>query len=258
MTSNLLDITTFYDQLAPDYDQMTGFEARFVREGPPFKAVVEEHGIVTALDAGCGTGFHSLLLARLGVSVTAVDLSPVMLEKLSAHAAGEGLSIATVSASFQQLQPCLTTSFDGVFCMGNALAHLLTADDLRLALNNFSALLKPGGILVLQLLNFERILAQRPRILSVKTDGANVYTRYYEYEDSLIRFNMAKSTEGNEQPDDVITTTLRPAMWKELSLLLGETGFESIKCFGSIAMTEYAPATSQDLVVLASRKSGSG
>ncbi|MBM2840994.1 MAG: putative methyltransferase [Bacteroidetes bacterium] len=254
MPDNVLDIASFYDHLAPDYDQMTGFEGRFVREGPPFKALVENHGIGTALDAGCGTGFHSLLLARLGVTVTAVDLSEVMLEKLRVHADGEGLSIATVRSSFQELQRTLETSFDGLFCMGNALAHLLTVEDLRLALGNFSALLKPGGIFVFQVLNFERILAQRPRVLSVKTAGATVYTRYYEYVDPLIRFNITKSTERNVQPDEVITTILRPVLWKELSFMLGDAGFENVKCFGSISMTEYAPATSQDLLVLASKK----
>ncbi len=135
----------FYDTLASDYDRMTGFEGRFIREGPSFKAIAEDHGIAAALDAGCGTGFHSLLLARLGVNVTAVDLSEVMLERLRRHAQRENLSIATVRASFQELQQHLTTPFDGVFCMGNALAHLLTADDLRLALRNFFGLLKPGG-----------------------------------------------------------------------------------------------------------------
>ena len=254
MIGNASDIATFYDHLASDYDQMTGFEARFVRERPFFTTLVEDHRIKTALDAGCGTGFHSLLLARLGVKVTAVDLSEAMLEKLRGHAASEGMSIATARASFQELQQHLKTSFDGVFCMGNALAHLLTADDLRLALDNFSAFLRPGGILVFQVLNFERILVERPRVLSVKTDGATVYTRSYEYADPLIRFNIAKSTEGNAQPDEVITTMLRPVLWKDLSVMLAGAGFESVRCFGSISMTEYAPATSQDLFVLASRK----
>lgn len=249
-------VAEFYDRLAPDYDQMTGFEGRFIREGPSFKTLIEDYGIGTALDAGCGTGFHSLLLARLGVKVTAVDLSAVMLEKLHHHAQREGLSIATVRASFQKLQQQLQTSFDGVFCMGNALAHLLTADDLRLAILNFSSLLKPGGILFLQVLNFDRILAQRPRIISAKTDGATVYTRYYEYEDRFVRFNIAKSTEGKAKPDELITTTLRPVLWKELSVMVADAGIERVKCYGSISMTEYAPATSQDLVVLASRKAG--
>lgn len=253
MPDDLLDIASFYNYLAPDYDQMTGFEGRCVREGPAFKTLVESNGIGTVLDAGCGTGFHSLLLARLGVTVTAVDLSEAMLEGLRRHATESALSITTMRASFQELQSRLTTSFDGVFCMGNALAHLLTAEDLRLALGNFCALLNPNGILVLQILNFERILAERPRVLSVKRSGTIVYTRYYEYEGPLIRFNISKSAEGNEKPVEVLTTTLRPVLWTELSVMLEDLGFENAKCFGSISMTEYSPRTSQDLVVLASR-----
>jgi len=63
-TSAEQSVTKFYDTLAPEYDQMTGFESRFAREGPFFKTLIEDHGIGTSLDAGCGTGFHSLLLSR--------------------------------------------------------------------------------------------------------------------------------------------------------------------------------------------------
>ncbi len=51
------------------------------------------------LDCGAGTGFLSLLAARLGHSVTALDLSPGMLERLRARAAAEGLEIETVVGS---------------------------------------------------------------------------------------------------------------------------------------------------------------
>ena len=244
----------FYDTLAPDYDQMTGFESRFAREGPFFTRLIEERGIGSALDAGCGTGFHSFLLAQLGVAVTAVDLSVAMLDGLRRHAVERKLSIVTVQSSFQELPRHIKTVFDGVFCMGNSLAHLLSTDDLRLALDSFLTLLNPGGLLVLQLLNFERILLQRPRILSVKTGGDAVYTRYYEYADPLIRFNITKSTKDGTQPNETITTTLRPIVSNELSHMLGKVGFEHVRCFGSISLEEYAPATSQDLLVLASKK----
>lgn len=48
------------------------------------------------LDVGAGTGFLSLIAARLGHSVTALDLSPRMLEHLRRAAAVEGLEIEVV------------------------------------------------------------------------------------------------------------------------------------------------------------------
>ena len=50
------------------------------------------------LDAGAGTGFLSLLLAAQGYQVTAMDLSPGMLEMLRAKAARQGLEVEIVVA----------------------------------------------------------------------------------------------------------------------------------------------------------------
>jgi len=50
------------------------------------------------LDAGAGTGFLSLLLARQGYRVTAVDLSAAMLQILTSNAAARGPGIDTANA----------------------------------------------------------------------------------------------------------------------------------------------------------------
>lgn len=46
-----------------------------------------------ALDLACGRGASALHLARLGLRVSAWDLSPVAIRRLSAAAAGEGLRV---------------------------------------------------------------------------------------------------------------------------------------------------------------------
>lgn len=48
------------------------------------------------LDCGAGTGFLSLIAARLGHRVTALDLSPAMLDRLKTNADAAGLSVDTV------------------------------------------------------------------------------------------------------------------------------------------------------------------
>src|SRR5512134_2041007 len=96
-------VESFYDRLAADYDAMTTFEKRFVQEEPFFKLLVQRHRIASALDAGSGTGFHSIVLARLGVAVTAVDLSSRMLEELKKHALESGLNVRTVQTGFAEL-----------------------------------------------------------------------------------------------------------------------------------------------------------
>jgi len=246
-------VEEFYDRLAPDYDAMTTFEKRFIQEEPFFRLLVQRYRIGSALDAGCGTGFHSILLTRLGVSVTAVDISSRMLGELACHIAGLGLDIRTVQAHFVDLPARVTGPFDALFCMGNTLAHLLTKQDLRAALAAFVKLLTPGGILFVQVLNYDRILRTRPEIQSVKETDRGTFTRSYEYPGDTIRFTirMAPAARGVSSEERVQSVNLRPVLSTEFVSLLAETGFDDVHTFGSVAMEEYEPATSKDLVVLA-------
>lgn len=54
------------------------------------------------LDCGAGTGFLSLIAARLGHRVTAVDLSPRMLERLGDKAAAERLEVRVVAGPAEE------------------------------------------------------------------------------------------------------------------------------------------------------------
>jgi SAM-dependent methyltransferase len=245
----------FYDRLAPDYDAMTTFEKRFIQEEPFFRLLVQRYRIGSALDAGCGTGFHSILLARLGVRVTAVDLSSRMLGELAHHITGLDLDIQTMHAHFVDLPTRINGPFDALFCMGNTLAHLLTKQDLRAALKAFASLLGPGGVLFVQVLNFDRILRTHPDVQSVKETDRGTFTRSYEYPGDTIRFTIRKAPAGHGNNNDelVQSVNLRPVLSTEFVALLGETGFDDVQTFGSVAMEGYDPATSRDLVVLARR-----
>jgi SAM-dependent methyltransferase len=57
------------------------------------------------LDCGAGTGFLSLTAARLGHRVTALDLSPGMLQRLRAKAEAGGLDIQVVEGPAEQPPP---------------------------------------------------------------------------------------------------------------------------------------------------------
>lgn len=250
-------IAAFYDRLAPDYDAMTGFDKRFVQERPFFRLLVERKGIRTALDAGSGTGFHALLLAQLGVEVTAVDVSREMMDRLSAHARAMDLEVQPVLSTFQDLREYVHGPFDAVFCLGNSLPHLLTEDDLRRACENFHAVLRPGGMLFLQLLNYDRIMSSRTRVQSVKESGDATYVRMYDYEQAgdLILFNLLRlEKQGGEAGQTHLTVPLRALRSAGLTETLRRSGFADIRLFGGISMDAYDAASSRDLVVMSTRE----
>jgi len=99
------------------------------------------------LDAGCGSGFHSLLIARSlpGGGVVAVDISPEMLDRLGRNAAREGLSerIEVLLADGLRL-PLPDRSVDRA--ISAAVWHHL--DDPEGACRELARTLKPGGRVV--------------------------------------------------------------------------------------------------------------
>lgn len=242
----------FYDKLSESYDVMTGFTRRFIAERPFFNMMVQRYGIRSALDAGCGTGFHSILLGGLGVKVTAVDISRNMLNLLKGHARDAHTKIELVESSFLDLPDRLHRTFDAVFCLGNSLPHLLTQPELTQALRNFSAALNPGGLLLLQQLNYNRILAKKDRIQSVKEADGTTFVRFYEYHDQSIVFNILtlKKVNGALQ-QELESTVLRPITKDELLQAALSAGFRDVQVHGSIALDDYREYESKDLVVTA-------
>ncbi len=248
-------IAEFYDHLAPDYDQMTNFDARFVRERPFFRILLDHHRISSAIDAGCGTGFHSILLAELGVKVTAVDLSDEMLKRAKEHAAAKKLELSVLNSRLQDLGAHIKKPVDAIFCMGNTLSHLLEKEDVQETFRNFHAVTKTGGILFLQLLNYDRILKRRDRVQSVREAGGNTYVRFYDFHEKRIGFNLLRIEHRNGSlVHNLHTVPLRPWQSDQLVKMLREAGFSSIQLFGGVSMEEFVPASSADVVILAGKE----
>jgi 2-polyprenyl-3-methyl-5-hydroxy-6-metoxy-1,4-benzoquinol methylase len=185
-----------------------------------------------------------------------VDISQEMLHRLTSHAAELGVTIESVQSTFQELKTRVHKKFDAVFCLGNSLTHLLSIDELRQSLDNFAGLLHPQGILFLQNLNYDRIIAQRDRVQSVKETGATTFIRYYDYEKDVLRFNILKLERHDNTIDaNIKSIMLRPLLKDELLCALSETGFTDTKVFGSISMDEFDLRNSKDTVVLATKAS---
>jgi SAM-dependent methyltransferase len=254
-TSDVRSIEEFYDLLAPNYDSMTSFDKRFDLERPFFQALVDRFHVGSALDAGCGSGFHSVLLAQLGVDVMGVDVSSEMLNLAEEHARAHNVRLRTLQGSFENLGSLIKERFASVFVMGNSLSHLLSSAALKKALLNFATVLRPHGVLFIQVLNYERILARRELMLSEKQAGNKTFVRSYAYDNSGILFNILTREQKSVGAEETTQTIrLRPVLRVELVALLEHVGFDDIRLFGSVSQGAFDVDNSRDLVVLAIKK----
>ncbi len=114
-------------------------------EQPHVDSLLADLPITRALDAGAGTGRHSLRLARRGIHVSAIDQSPEVLAVAQQTASIEGLPIDFRIGRIDEELPLPAHSFDLVIC-----ALVLSHDvDLRQAVTEFHRVLVPGGYLLI-------------------------------------------------------------------------------------------------------------
>ena len=98
---------------------------------------------------GAGTGQYTVGLARRGYRVTAIDLSPELLDLASAQldAVGLAANVNLVVADARDLTSLADGDFDAALLMG-PLYHLVDEADRRLAIRQAWERMRPGGVIV--------------------------------------------------------------------------------------------------------------
>jgi len=185
-------------QPAADYDQMVDWDKRLAREAPLFKRLFDEAGVGRLADVGCGSGKHAIMFREWGIEVTGIDPSESMLAQARDNAARAGVDIEFVEGGFGDVAALAGTGFDAVVTLGNGLPHAGGEHGLRAAFADFAAALRPGGVVVLHLLNHERLIGQRirmmPPTLRTTPEGDRVFLKVLDYRDDGILFDFVTLT----------------------------------------------------------------
>jgi len=135
----------FFDAHAPVYENNIFTKNTL----PEVDFLIEELALPPAgsiLDVWCGTGRHSIELARRGYSVTGLDLSREMLSRAAASAEAAGVRVDFVRSDAARFS--LPERYDGAICLCEGAFGLLGAKDDPIGqplsiLSNISRSLKP-------------------------------------------------------------------------------------------------------------------
>lgn len=158
-----------YHALASSYDRLTN--------DVDYKAVVdfylqileqEQLSPRTAVDLACGTGAVALLLAKMGMQVTAVDMSEEMLCVASQKALEQELPVVFVHQMLQSLR--LPRGVDLAVCALDSMDYITEPDQCCQAISRIYKALNPGGCFIFDVNTPEKLRAMDGQVFLDEDD----------------------------------------------------------------------------------------
>ncbi len=158
-----------YHALAASYDRLTS-DVDYEKIVTFYHEIMEKEGVRprTAVDLACGTGSVALILAREGLAVTGVDLSPQLINKKKKRAQEQARKPLFVCQSLQSLQ--LPVAVDlAVFAL-DGLDYILEPEDCQEAIRRVYKALNPGGIFIFDVNTPEKLRAMDGQVFLDEDD----------------------------------------------------------------------------------------
>ncbi|MFP4362527.1 MAG: class I SAM-dependent methyltransferase [Spirochaetia bacterium] len=221
-------IAELYESIFPVSDTLV----RFIAEA--------QSGSNLLLDVGCATGQLCRKLEIYFSFIIGIDNDPEMV-RVANQRSNNGEKLDFRKMSMQEVDGLSKEGpFNQITCMGNTFVHL---EDYG-AVNNFLEtcynLLSEKGVLQIQILNYDRIVREKPETMPDIKTGDMMFTRKYEYNEETIKF----ITGLQDQASGMIfesSVSLLPIIKAELEEGVKAAGFSDYSFYQDFNRTPWEP-----------------
>ena len=158
-----------YHNLAASYDSLT-LDVDYDAVVEFYMQILRREGVRprTAADLACGTGSVALRLARMGMTVTAVDMSEEMLCVAAQKAENEENRPRFVCQKLQQLH--LPRGVDLAVCALDSMDYIVEPADCAQAIRRIYKALNPGGCFIFDVNTPEKLRAMDGQVFLDEND----------------------------------------------------------------------------------------
>ena len=225
--------------------QATQAEAEFVIDAMGLQPGAQ------VLDVGCGYGRHAMELAARGFHVIGLDLSTPLLVRGGEEAHRRGLTINFVRGDMRELD--FEAQFDGAYCLFSTFGYFDDETNKK-TIANIARALRPGGRVLIEILNRDYVIADLPTRVWWEGDGCVVLEEVeLNYFSSRIQVNRSVVFDDGRQLEQEIS--VRAYSLHEVGKLLHGAGFRVLEVSGAYhTRGRFFGNQSRHIIVLAERK----
>ncbi|MFI5306417.1 MAG: class I SAM-dependent methyltransferase [Polyangiales bacterium] len=203
------------------------------------------------LDVGCGLGQHAIELSRRGYLVVGLDLSLAMITRAAEAAQQLGLKINFVHADIREME--FDGAFDAAICMGTTLGFFDEEANRDMLTRLYNAL-KPGGRLLIDVVNRDYVIGAQPNLVWFEGDGCVCMEESdFNYFNSRLTVKRTMMREDGRQAN--AEYSLRLYSLHDLGQLMQQSGFRVIEVSGQEAIRgAFFGVQSPRILMLAERR----
>jgi CBS domain-containing protein len=228
------------------YDQMVNWNKRFDEEFPTLFELFEKKNVKKILDLGVWTGEYTVGLAnRSKYSILGIDNNPIMIRMSNEKKAKlpkvvrNRLSFSLVD--YKDLRSLSENKFNAIICMGNSFPYISV--DPENLLKGLSGVMSNNALMVIQLLNFEKILKSKNRLLNFGVHKENnkegreqLSIEFFDRKDesNLLHNTVIFDYDGiNWVYKGITTIEVRNIKKGDLKHAFKKAGFKNVSFFGN-------------------------
>ncbi len=203
------------------------------------------------LDIGCGTGRHSIELAKRGYHLTGIDLSDSMLQRAKEKAKAQNLKIEFQKHDARKLP--FKDDFDLAIMLCEGGFCLMETDEMNFEiLRNVAKSLKKSGKLIFTTLNGLFPLYHSVEKFHLTVDEGNTTCRSNTFDLMTFRDHNIVTVEDDSGNKKQLECNERFYVPSEITWMLKSLGFQKIDIYGAKlgAFSRDNPLTTEDFEML--------
>ena len=224
-------ISHYYDQIFPVREE----QCSFIRNGKKKLKV---------LDVACGNGGYLNRLSEFGFYGFGIDLDHNMIHIANTNKTSDKIDFYEMN--MLEIDTFKARSFELIYSIGNSIVHLSSIGQVKEFLLKSYQLLKPKGEIILQIINYDRILDQNVTQLPTISNEILSMERNYKIEDTHIQFQSVLHVDQNTYHNEV---TLLPIRSDELINVLTEVGYRKLEVYGDFRKGPFIKQESMHFII---------